>query len=80
LTPSAKIKAEHGQCDYHIISNVQHNDYYDEDDDKTYNKIVIAIQNGELEDVFNFTRDSDDTIITDEDPIYHFIKADTILN
>ena len=34
-------------------------------DDKTYNKIV-ALNNGGLEDVFNFTRDSDDIIITDE--------------
>lgn len=81
LTPLAKSICETNyQCDFKIISNIQDNDRFDEDDNKTYNKIVIALQNGQQPDAFDSVRDDEDLIIIDEEPNNYILNSDEILN
>jgi hypothetical protein len=81
LTPMAQSMCKKSyQCDLKIISNVQHNDYLDEDDNKTYNKIVIALQNGQQSDAFDSILDDEDLIIIDEEPKKNILNPDDILN
>tara|TARA_B100000902_G_C26852214_1_gene688800 strand:- start:69 stop:641 length:573 start_codon:yes stop_codon:yes gene_type:complete len=81
LTPWAESTSNKcGQCDFNIISNIKDNDYFDEDDKKTYNKIVIALQNGQQPDAFNSVRDDEDLIIIDEEPKNYILNPAEILN
>ena len=80
LTPLTKsISNKCGQCDFKIISNIQNNDYLDEN--KTYNKIVIALQNGQqLGPIFDSIHDDGDLIIIDEESKKNILNPDDILN
>ena len=81
LTPWAESTSNKcGQCDFNIISNIKDNDYFDEDDKKTYNKVVIALQNGQQPDAFNSVRDDEDLIIIDEEPKNYILNPSEILN
>ena len=81
ITPMAQSICEKNyQCDFKIISNIQDNDNLDEDDNKTYNKIVIALQNGQQPDAFDSVRDDEDLIIIDEEPKNYILNPDEILN
>ena len=81
LTPlTESISNKCGQCDFKIISNIKDNDYFDEEDNKTYNKIVIALQNGQLPHAFDSIQDNEDLIIIDEEPKKNILNPDDILN
>lgn len=82
LTPMAQsICKKSYQCDFNIISNIKDNDYIDEDDNKTYNKIVIALQNGQqLGPIFDSILDDEGLIIIDEEPNKNILDPDEILN
>lgn len=82
LTPLAKSICETNyQCDFNIIYNIQDNDYVDEDDNKTYNKIVIALQNGQqLGPIFDNVQDDEGLIIIDEEPKKNILNPNEILN
>jgi len=82
LTPLAKsIEKNNYQCDFNIISNVQDNDYLDEDDGNISNKIVIALQNGQqLGPIFDSIFDNDGLIIIDEEPKENNLNPTDILN
>jgi len=81
ITPMAQsICDKNYQCDFNIISNIQDNDYLDEDNNKTYNKIVIALQNGQQPDAFDSINDEDELIIIDENPKKNILNPDEILN
>ena len=82
LTPLAEsppISPNHNQCDFHIISNVQHNDIIIEGDNNKYNKIVIALQNGQCLNAFDSIPDKADIIIEDEKPQHNVLVSDEIL-
>ena len=81
LTPLVNSICEKSyQCDFKIISNIQDNNYLDEGDNKTYNKIVIALQNGQQPDAFDSVYDDEDLIIIDEEPKKKILNPDDILN
>ena len=80
LTPLCeKIRQKYSDCDFNIISNVQNNNY--EEEDKTIsNKIVIALQNGGVLNGFYSKVDEEDIIILDEKPKHYNLKGNYILN
>ena len=82
LTPlTESISNKCGQCDFKIISNIQDNDHFNEDDNKTYNKIVIALQNGQqLGPIFDNIQDDEGLIIIDEEPKKNILNPTDILN
>lgn len=82
ITPMAEsIFNKCGRCDFNIISNIQDNDYFDEDDPKkTDNKIVIALQNWLVPDAFCSECDDEDLIIIDEEYKKNILDPDDILN
>ena len=85
LTPMAQSICEKNyQCDFKIISNILYNDYIDEDNDKTYNKIVIALQNGQQSDALDLLDydANNELIIIDEEELSNrkILNPDEILN
>ena len=82
ITPLANLQCkENHQCNLNIISNIQDNDYFDDEEKEKKNTIVIALQNGQtLGPLLSSVQDEDNIIIIDEEPKNYLLKADDILN
>jgi len=81
ITPlSESICKTNYQCDFNVISNIEDNDYKDEENKTINNKIIIALQNGQYDGpMYSRILDKDNLIIIDEKSTSNNLKADNIL-